>query len=149
MRWLSLFLICRLLACLKNIEWLSTAGSMPPEKPKFQRDQSAAVAFNGTVAERHTAADGSAEYVHLVFGSNEYLEGQGGNVVDAEFLFLKGDQAFDWLSCDAMCVVVQGRQVWVCFAYKYCCSSCGLLLLLRLPLRLSSHMCVCRALSQI
>lgn len=80
------------------MQWLSTAGNTPPEKPKFQRDQSAAIAFNGTVAERHTAADGSAEYVHLVFGGDEYLGGQGGNVVDAEFLFLKGDQAFQWLS---------------------------------------------------
>lgn len=66
------------------------AGNRPPEKPKFQRDQSAAIAFDGTVAARHTAADGSAEYVHLVFGSNAYSEGQGANIVDAEFLFLTG-----------------------------------------------------------
>ena len=65
-------------------------GNRPPEKPKFQRDQSAAIAFDGTVVARHAAADGSAEYVHLVFGSNAYTEGQGSNVVDAEFLFLKG-----------------------------------------------------------
>ena len=67
------------------------AGNRPPEKPKFQRDQSAALAFNGTVAERHTAADGSAEYLHLVFGTNEFVEGRGANIVDAEFLFLKGE----------------------------------------------------------
>ena len=66
------------------------AGNRPPEKPKFQRDQSAAIAFDGTVAARHIAADGSAEYVHLVFGSNAYSEGQGANIVDAEFLFLTG-----------------------------------------------------------
>lgn len=39
---------------------------------------------------RHAAADDSAEYVHLVFGSNAYNQGQGANIVDAEFLFLKG-----------------------------------------------------------
>lgn len=66
------------------------AGNRPPEKPKFQRDQSAARAFDGTVVARHTAADGSAEYVHLVFGSDAYSQGQGANIVDAEFLFLKG-----------------------------------------------------------
>ncbi len=66
-------------------------GNRPPEKPKFQRDQSAAVSFDGQVAERHTAADGSAEYIHLVFGCDDYIEGQGVNVVDAEFLFLKGE----------------------------------------------------------
>ena len=65
------------------------AGNRPPEKPKFQRDQSA-IAFDGTVAARHIAADGSAEYVHLVFGSNAYSEGQKANIVDAEFLFLTG-----------------------------------------------------------
>lgn len=70
-------------------------GNRPPEKPKFQRDQSAALAFNGTVAERHTAADGSAEYLHLIFGTNEFVEGRGANVVDAEFLFLKDDNIVD------------------------------------------------------
>lgn len=70
-------------------------GNRPPEKPKFQRDQSPAIAFKGTVVERHTAADGSAEYLHLVFGTGEYNEGQGLNVVDAEFLFLKDDNIVD------------------------------------------------------
>ena len=70
---------------------MSPAGNRPPEQPKFRRDQSAALAFNGTVAERHTAADGSAEYLHLVFGTNDFVEGRGVNIVDAEFLFLKGE----------------------------------------------------------
>ncbi len=75
---------------------MSPAGNRPPEKPKFQRDQSAALAFNGTVAERHTAADGSAEYLHLVFGT---VEGRGANIVDAEFLFLKGESCQCSLTC--------------------------------------------------
>ena len=78
---------------------MSLAGNRPPEKPKFQRDQSAALAFNGTVAERHTAADGSAEYLHLIFGTNEFVEGRGANVVDAEFLFLKGESCQCSLTC--------------------------------------------------
>ena len=78
---------------------MSLAGNRPPEKPKFQRDQSAALAFNGTVAERHTAADGSAEYLHLIFGTNEFVEGRGANIVDAEFLFLKGESCQCSLTC--------------------------------------------------
>lgn len=73
----------------------AVTGNRPPEKPKFQRDQSTAKAFDGTVVARHAAADDSAEYVHLVFGSNAYNQGQGANIVDAEFLFLKGDNIVD------------------------------------------------------
>ena len=46
------------------------------------------VPFNGTVIDRHTTAD--EEYVHVLFGARDYGEGQNRNVVDAEFLFLKG-----------------------------------------------------------
>lgn len=84
------------------------AGNRPPEKPKFQRDQSAAKAFDGKVAARHTAADGSAEYLHLVFGSNAYSEGQGANIVDAEFLFLTGK--YSTPVCFVNCVIHQ----WCC-----------------------------------
>lgn len=85
------------------------AGNRPPEKPKFQRDQSAAIAFDGTVAARHVAADGSAEYVHLVFGSNAFQEGQKANIMDAEFLFLTG--AYMLLVC-AVQHCALGKLTW-------------------------------------
>ena len=98
-----------------NQTYACPSGNRPPEKPKFQRDQSAAIAFDGTVAARHIAADASAEYVHLVFGSNAYSDGQGANVVDAEFLFLTGIYTIG-VRCQALCtwtVQLPGLQPWL------------------------------------
>lgn len=71
------------------------AGNRPPEKPKFQQE-TAMQAFDGFVADRHRTADGSAEYVHIVFGGQQAQttrsDSKASNVIDAEFLFLTGEE---------------------------------------------------------
>lgn len=55
-------------------------------------------AFDGILADRHTLADGSAEYLHLIFGAPRRDNPSDGlrpaNVIDAEFLFLAGKLQF-------------------------------------------------------
>lgn len=78
------------------------AGNRPPERPKFQQEM-ATQAFDGVLADRHRTADGSAEYVHIVFGAqqmqNEKIDSKAVNVIDAEFLFLTGTWHMHCAAC--------------------------------------------------
>lgn len=74
-------------------------------------------AFVGVLAERHKTADGSAEYVHIIFGGQQVDDARSdlkaANIVDAEFLFLTGTTSNVWsvtgcpatagCACEHMC----------------------------------------------
>ncbi|KAK9836928.1 hypothetical protein WJX81_000307 [Elliptochloris bilobata] len=69
-------------------------GKRPPQRPQRQEAlASSAQRFDGVVAERRRTAGGS-EYVRLVFGARQPGNADTG-VIDADFLFLSGDNIVD------------------------------------------------------
>ncbi|BDA47534.1 hypothetical protein COCOBI_10-3820 [Coccomyxa sp. Obi] len=64
-------------------------GERLPERPQRQL-QASPVRFDGVLADRHTTEDGS-EYLHIIFNRGR----EPAAVIDAEFLFLTGDNIVD------------------------------------------------------
>lgn len=83
-----------MLMCCTSLTEVQLTGNRPPERPKFQQE-TAMQAFDGVLAERHKTKDGSAEYVHIIFGSPQADSARSdikaAGVIDAEFLFLTGE----------------------------------------------------------